>query len=80
MNTIRRRLLAESFLVLGLLSYLSDFQQELEPDHRALFTQRTKGLLEISALKNRLGPLDSVELEMDSKTSLIRDNPQLKSV
>ena len=70
----------ESDLVIGLLSYLSDFQQEIEPDHRALFTSKTKGLLEVSALKNRLGPLESAELEMDSKTSLIRDNPELKSV
>jgi replicative DNA helicase len=70
----------ESDLVIGLLSYLSDFQQEIEPDHRALFTAKTKGLLEVSALKNRLGPLESAELEMDSKTSLIRDNPELKSV
>lgn len=70
----------ESDLVIGLLSYLSDFQQEIEPDQRALFTLKTRGLLEVSALKNRLGPLESAELEMDSKTSLIRDNPEVKSV
>lgn len=70
----------ESDFVIGLLSYLSDFQQEIEPDHRALFTQKTRGLLEVSTLKNRLGPLESAELEMDSKTSLIRDNPEVKSV
>jgi replicative DNA helicase len=70
----------EADIVLGLLGYLADFQQEMEPDHRLLFQSRTKGLLEVSALKNRLGPLESAELEMDSKTSLIRDNPSLKSL
>lgn len=70
----------ESDIVLGLLSYLADFQQEMEPDHRLLFQSRTRGILELSALKNRLGPLESAELEMDSKTSLIRDNPLMKSL
>lgn len=70
----------EADMVLSLLSYLSDFQQEMEPDHRLVFQSRTKGLLEISALKNRLGPLENAELEMDSKTSLIRDNPNMKSL
>jgi replicative DNA helicase len=70
----------EADMVLSLLSYLSDFQQEMEPDHRLLFQSRTKGLLEVSALKNRLGPLENAELEMDSKTSLIRDNPLAKSL
>ena len=70
----------EADMVLGLLSYLSDFQQEMEPDHRLLFQSRTRGLLELSALKNRLGPLENAELEMDSKTSLIRDNPLMKSL
>jgi replicative DNA helicase len=70
----------EADMVLSLLSYLSDFQQEMEPDHRLLFQSRTKGLLEISALKNRLGPLENAELEMDSKTSLVRDNPHMKSL
>jgi replicative DNA helicase len=70
----------EADMVLSLLSYLSDFQQEMDPDHRLLFQSRTKGLLEVSALKNRLGPLENAELEMDSKTSLIRDNPHMKSL
>jgi hypothetical protein len=70
----------EADLVIGLLSYLADFHQEMEPDHRLLFQSRTRGLLELSALKNRLGPLENAELEMDSKTSLIRDNPLTKSL
>ncbi len=61
----------EADLILGLLSHLSDYHGELEPEHRQVFSTKSRGTLEISALKNRQGSLDSAELQMDLKSSLI---------
>jgi replicative DNA helicase len=63
----------ETDLVMGLLNLVADFQEELDPETRQVFKKMHSGLVELAALKNRYGPLDSVELEMDFKSGLFSD-------
>ena len=66
----------EADLVLGLLNMLADYQEELDPEARQVFKKRSHSMVELAALKNRFGSLDSVELQMDFKSGRIRDYTQ----
>ena len=60
-------------LVVGLQSFVADYQEELDPEHRQVFRQKPSGGIEVNALKYRSGALQGVELEMDMRTGRIWD-------
>jgi replicative DNA helicase len=62
---------AHADVVLGLLNYVADFHEELDPEHRQVFKARPEATLELSALKHRGGALHAVDLEMEMKTGWI---------
>jgi len=63
---------AHADLVLALLNYVSDYFEELDPEHRQVFKARPLAPIEISALKHRGGALHAVNLDMEMKSGLIR--------
>jgi len=64
---------AHADVVLALLNFVADYQEELDPEHRQVFKAQPSGPLEIAALKHRSGALHGVELKMDMKTGLISE-------
>jgi replicative DNA helicase len=63
---------AHADLVLALLNYVSDYQEEMDPEHRQVFKAQPVAAIELSALKHRGGALLAVELEMVMKSGWIR--------
>jgi replicative DNA helicase len=62
---------AHADVVLALLNYVSDYQEEMDPEHRQVFKARPVAAIELSALKHRGGALHAVELEMVMKNGWI---------
>jgi replicative DNA helicase len=62
---------AHADVVLAILNFVADYQEELDPEHRQVFQAQPSGPIEIAALKHRGGALTGVELKMDMKTGLI---------
>jgi len=59
---------AHADVVIALLNYVADYQEELDPEHRQVFKARPTGGVELAALKNRDGGLNGLELQMDMKS------------
>jgi replicative DNA helicase len=62
---------AHADVVLSLLNFVADYQEELDPEHRQVFKARPESPLEVSALKHRSGGLHGAELRMQMKTGYI---------
>lgn len=58
-------------VVLALLNFVADYQEELDPEHRQVFKAQPESPLEVSALKHRSGGLHGAELRMQMKTGRI---------
>jgi len=64
---------AHADVVLSLLNFVADYQEELDPEHRQVFKAQPESPLEVSALKHRGGGLHGVELRMQMKTGWIHE-------
>lgn len=62
---------AHADVVLSLLNFVADYQEELDPEHRQVFKARPESPLELSALKHRSGGLHGTELRMQMRTGWI---------
>jgi replicative DNA helicase len=62
---------AHADVVLALLNFVADYQEELDPEHRQVFKARPEAIVELSALKHRNGALHGAELRMQMKTGRI---------
>lgn len=62
---------AHADLVLALLNFVADYQEELDPEHRQVFKAQPESPLEVSALKHRSGGLHGAELRMQMKSGWI---------
>jgi replicative DNA helicase len=64
---------AHADLVLSLLNFVADYQEELDPEHRQVFKAQPESPLEVSALKHRGGGLHGIELRMQMKSGWIHE-------
>jgi replicative DNA helicase len=62
---------AHADVVLSLLNFVADYQEELDPEHRQVFKARPESAFEVSALKHRSGGLHGAELRMQMRTGYI---------
>jgi replicative DNA helicase len=62
---------AHADVVIALLNYVADYQEELDPEHRQVFKARPQGGIELAALKHRDGGLNGLELQMDMRSGRI---------
>ncbi len=58
-------------VVLALLNFVADYQEELDPEHRQVFKAQPESPLEVSALKHRSGGLHGAELRMNMRSGRI---------
>lgn len=65
---------AHADVVLALLNYVADYQEELDPEHRQVFKSQPEATLELSALKHRHGGLHGGELKMQVKSGWIYED------
>jgi replicative DNA helicase len=62
---------AHADVVVALLNFVADYQEELDPEHRQVFKARPVGGVELASLKHRDGGLHGAELQMDMRSGRI---------
>ena len=64
---------AHADAVVALQNHVADVQEELDPEHRQVFRAQPQAVLDLFALKHRMGALHGVELRMEMKSGRISE-------
>jgi replicative DNA helicase len=64
---------AHADAVIALQNHVADVQEELDPEHRQVFRAQPQAVLDIFALKHRMGALHGIELRMEMKSGRISE-------
>jgi replicative DNA helicase len=64
---------AHADAVIALQNHVADVQEELDPEHRQVFRAQPQAVLDVFALKHRMGALHGIELRMEMKSGRISE-------
>jgi replicative DNA helicase len=64
---------AHADAVIALQNHVADVQEELDPEHRQVFRAQPQAVLDLFALKHRMGALHGIELRMEMKSGRISE-------